>query len=119
MGLPRRLRLREAGRIREVMAHGRRVATPFGVVHVLPGETAHSRLCTAFARRVGNAVARNRGRRRVQELFRGWEPRWRGAWDVVFRARRDIVAADGHALAGALEELMMRAGALEAVSDGR
>lgn len=113
MGLPSRLRLRDRHRIREVLARGRRLHGPVGSLSLLAGETDSSRLCCAFSRRTGGAVQRNRGRRRVQEAFRGLLPRVSRPWDCVFRARPPAVETELGELTAALAQLLAAAGALE------
>lgn len=92
---------------------GRRWSSRLGTLWVLPGETASSRLCLVFPKRLGTAVKRNRGRRRVQEIFRAIHPRQRGSWDLVFRAQPPLFELAQPALVRELEELWARAGLLE------
>lgn len=113
VGLPRRLRLGPARRVREVARRGRRVGGRIGVLCYLPGETSLSRLGQSFARRLGTAVARNRARRRLQEAFLRLEPEISGAWDLFLRAGRGAMEADGCALRHGFEELLREAGLLE------
>jgi ribonuclease P protein component len=43
---------------------------------------------------VGNAVVRNRVKRRVREWFRASRQAFPGAWDIVVIARREAVELD-------------------------
>ncbi|MBI5831636.1 MAG: ribonuclease P protein component [Armatimonadetes bacterium] len=109
MGLPRRWRLGETNRIRQILARGRRSGGAIGSLHVLPGAGTETRACLVFSRRVGNAVVRNRGRRRVQAALLGLEPRLQGGWDLVFRGRAACGEIDFMALRAALERLLVEA----------
>ena len=61
-----------------------------------------------MSRKVGNAVERNRVKRRVREWFRRRHPGAGRAVDVVVIARRPAVELRGEALFEALDELTVR-----------
>jgi ribonuclease P protein component len=68
-----------------------------------------TRVGFTIGKRVGNAVTRNRVRRRLRELMRR---RWRGiapAWDLVIVARPPAARADAATLARELDTLLQRA----------
>jgi ribonuclease P protein component len=67
-------------------------------------------------RSVGNAVQRNRSRRRLREIVRRRLPRMpeRGYW-IVLIARRSVLEATHQALATDVEHLLARAGALSPI----
>lgn len=72
---PRERRLRRAEDFRRAQGSGQRVRTPHFILVVVRGPTpgAPARMGLVVSRKVGNAVARNRVKRRVRELFRTWE----------------------------------------------
>lgn len=57
-------------------------------------EGGPTRLGLTVSRRVGNAVVRNRVKRRLREWFR--EARWElsGTWDIVVIARREAAGLE-------------------------
>jgi len=57
------------------------------VLIAAPGAAPAARLGVTVSSRVGNAVARNRVKRRVRELFRTRSPHREGANDVVVIAK--------------------------------
>ena len=88
---PRSARLIKGSEFRHVLARGGRVAGSHLSLSLLRTELASSRVGLAVPRAVGNAVVRNRLKRRLRELFRtrfrralDEEP---GPCDLVIRAR--------------------------------
>ena len=61
------------------------------------------------SKRLGNAVARNRVRRRLREIVRPLLPRIAPGRDLVFVARPAAARADGAALHVAVVQLLTRA----------
>src|SRR5437867_4466306 len=84
---PRRLRLSGAA---EFLALGRsalRVSADPLQIRGRPNGLDHPRLGLAIARRVGNAVTRNRIKRLLREAFRLGQHDWPAGYDVVISVR--------------------------------
>ncbi len=77
---------------------GRRIHLTHLVVIYAQGTGQVSRFGMAVSRKVGNAVVRNRVKRRLREVFRHNQDELPGAWDVVFIARGSAAGADLPAL---------------------
>src|SRR5919108_2169896 len=71
-----------------------------------------SRFGLSTGRRLGNAVVRNRVRRRLREALRVMAPSFQPGWDVLIIARPALVEADHDALVGALRRILVRGGVL-------
>jgi ribonuclease P protein component len=71
-----------------------------------------SRFGLSTGRRLGNAVVRNRARRRLREALRVMAPSFQPGWDVLIIARPALVEADHDALVGGLRRLLTRGGVL-------
>jgi len=67
---PKAARLRRRADFLDVQRSGRRMHTPHFVVIRRAGRAADTRLGVTVSSRVGNAVARNRLKRLVREVFR-------------------------------------------------
>ena len=79
---------------------------------VLPNPEGGLRFGVSAGRSVGNAVQRNRAKRRIRAVLSELQPRIPPGWDIVVLARRGIRAADYAVLRAALEQLLRRAGVL-------
>jgi ribonuclease P protein component len=66
------------------------------------------RLGLTVSRKVGNAVVRNRVKRRIREWFRR-DLELRGSWDLVVIARREAAELGGDEVAQMLSGLAARA----------
>lgn len=76
---------------------GRRVAGRYATLIALPNALESDRLGIVASKRIGNAVLRNRAKRRLREIFRQGRPAAQSSrarrLDVVAIARREIVTA--------------------------
>jgi ribonuclease P protein component len=85
---------------------------PFFILCLLPNELGFSRCGFTASRRIGNAVARNRARRRMREVVRHLWLLIQPGWDLVWVARPAINSADFADLQAAGLRLLGRAGVL-------
>ena len=93
------------------MRHGGRSwAHPLLVLHARRSDGPHFRLGVSVGKRIGNAVCRNRIRRRVRELVRARLKELQPGWDVVIVARTPAASAPFLTLGSALDQLVERAG---------
>ena len=96
---PKRRRLTQASEYERVKQDGSARSGKLLMLNVLPVE--HSGPCRVgfvTSRRVGNAVARNRVRRRLREIVRHHQHQLRDGFWMVLVARKDAATADYRAL---------------------
>ena len=104
--MQRQHRLGSTGRISEIHRRGRSVANGLLVMRVLPNGLDRSRFCFVTGKRVGNAVVRNRVKRRLREVMRASAAA--PGWDTVLIARKGAGDADFKQLERAVHHLIRR-----------
>jgi ribonuclease P protein component len=85
---PKAVRLRRRREYLRVQRTGRRTHTRSFVLVRQRSAYRETRLGITVSSKVGNAVARNRIKRRVRELFRAWRPELPAGLDIVVIAKR-------------------------------
>ena len=106
--LPRRHRLTRKASFDAVFARGRRWTGKHVTIRTLPNERDEYRLGLSVSKAVGNAVARNRVKRRLREIVRGAgvPP----GYDVVVVARPSAADSPFPGLRADVMGLLRRAG---------
>ncbi len=99
-------RLTGDARISEIHREGRSAANSLLVFRLSPNGLERSRFCFIAGKRVGNAVVRNRVKRRLREAVRNYD--FRPGWDTIVMARRGAGDADYEELRRAVNNLMRR-----------
>ena len=104
--MQRRHRISGAKRHSQIHGQGVSLANRLLVVRYLANGLDHSRFAFVVSKRLGNAVTRNRIRRRLREAVRSVP--LRGGWDAVLIARRGAQNADYRELSQAARNLLRR-----------
>jgi ribonuclease P protein component len=113
----RRFRLSSSADFKRVRRNGRSYAHPFVVLITSHGEPDRLRFGVSAGRSLGNAVQRNRAKRRLREQLRQFEPQLQRGWDVVLIARKALPEASAAHLQRALQDLFEKAGLLKVDRD--
>ena len=107
--MKRRYRVRTDKQFQEIRRQGRSYANHLLVLWALPNHLAYSRFGFAVNSRIGNAVRRNRIKRRLREIIRLQQESIQPGWDIVLIARQPIRSADYQEMESACARLLRRA----------
>jgi ribonuclease P protein component len=78
---------------------GRRRQGSLTIVYFVPNELGHPRIGITASRKVGKAVARQRLKRRIKEIYRRWQDRSQlPAFDLVIHLKPEAGKSDFPAL---------------------
>lgn len=88
-------RLRHPHEYQRVFQQGEKLVGPLFILYILPTSASCSRLGLAVSKRLGNAVARNRVKRCLREVFRHHKAWLAPACDVVCVARQGGIGMAG------------------------
>ena len=98
---------------RRLYSKGKSAATPFLVVYARKSKRHTNRIGFTVSNKLGNAVKRNRVRRRLREIYRLNEQQFQCGWDIVVVARSRCVVADFQSITKAYLALAAKAGILK------
>lgn len=105
-------RLRPGGEFERVRQTGRSWPHRLLIVIVQPRAdepSAQSRVAVAAGKRLGNAVVRNRLKRRLREAIRQVYPQLASGYDLIVIARAPIIDVEVAQITAALSEVLRRA----------
>lgn len=106
--LPAQYRLRHSSAIQRVRREGKRWHHPLFVLFVAPNGAAISRFAVSAGRHTGNAVIRNRLKRRMREALRPHLPAVQAGYDCLLVARQPLAEATFAEIEAALSQLLQR-----------
>ena len=92
--------------------HTKGVADGFLVLYARKNRTEGNRVGITVSKKLGKAHIRNRTRRRIREVYRLNEEKFRPGWDIVVVARSKAVDAPFDALTKSYLSLAKKAGLL-------
>ncbi len=101
-------RLRQKALIQRAIQQGRKKVFPELVIYTLPNALPHPRLGLAVSRKVGNAIVRNRVKRRLREAFRLQQKRTAGQ-DIMVVARHSARQLSMRAMGVYFQQLLGKA----------
>ncbi len=105
--MQRAWRLRQRADFDRLKAHGKQWRHPLLALSVLPNSLSHNRYAFIASKRLGNAVTRNRIRRRLREAVR--HAALKQGYDIVLIARDNLAWQPYNRIVQILDELFQRA----------
>jgi ribonuclease P protein component len=106
----RRFRLARSTDFQRVRRIGKSYAHPLVVLLLAPNDLDHVRVGFVAGKAIGNAVQRNRVKRRLRACLSSWLPCFQGGWDMVFLARKPMDQAGFIEICAAVQALLKRVG---------
>ena len=88
-------------------------ANGFLVLYARPNRTGINRVGITAGKKLGKAVVRNRVRRRLREVYRLNEEKFKPGWDIVVVARSRCITASFEKLTDSYLSLAGKAGILK------
>ena len=110
--LCRSQRLTRSALFKETYGQGCRYVGRYMVLWIRKGEGVSCRLGVVASKKVGNAVARARARRRLREAFRTHRNRFSHNVDIILVSRKGVVSAPWNHIVEELLHLSKQAGIL-------
>jgi ribonuclease P protein component len=105
---PKALRLRRRGEFRRVYEEGQRRSAPLCTIFFRANGLLETRVGITAPRRLGNAVLRNRVKRRLREVFRLNRSLIPAGWDIVLNPRAGVAKVSFPLLVSELLRLFPR-----------
>lgn len=96
--MKRTMTVKENYEFRRIYAKGRSGVSPQLVIYVRQNHSGHNRIGVTVSKKLGNAVVRNRVRRRIREIFRLNQKELVQGYDMIVVARTRAVSAEYHEL---------------------
>jgi len=109
-GFPKGYRVSRSSDYQRIYDSGRKVHSGSFVLFGLANSMEHHRLGVTVSRRIGNAVVRNRVKRRFREIFRRSCDNIPHHFDFVVNAKRHCATVSFHALSAEFQAAMHRMG---------
>jgi ribonuclease P protein component len=107
--MKRKYRLKKLTDFKRVRRLGKSYAHPLIVLIKHPNDIGTNRIGISAGRSVGNAVNRNRCKRKIREALRPIINTIQPGWDIIFLARKPIAAESYNNIQSAVVSLLNRA----------
>jgi ribonuclease P protein component len=113
----RKIRLTRSTEFKRVRRSGKSYAHPLIVLIVEVNLQETTRVGVSAGRSIGNAVERNRAKRRMREAMRPILPALRPGWNLILLARKPLLQAEFPRIQAALLQLLERSDLLKSTDD--
>lgn len=108
----RKYRLKSSIDFKRVRRDGKSYAHPLVILIVCPNALSTIRIGVQAGKSIGNAVRRNRAKRKLRSAIQKFIPDIYSGWDAIFIARPPLIDVDWSAIHIAVRDLLSRSGLL-------
>jgi len=109
----RKFRLVKSADFKKVKDSGSAFFHPIVKMAVIKNELPHSRFAVITSKIIGNAVERNRCKRRMRAVINLLKSECEPGWDVIFIIRKSFSRSNSSEIRAAAENLLLQADLLE------
>jgi ribonuclease P protein component len=109
----RKFRLTKSADFKKVKDSGSVFFHPIVKMAVLKNELPHSRFAVITSKIIGNAVERNRCKRRMRAVLNLLKSECEPGWDVILIIRKNFIRSNISEIQAAVENLFIQAGLLK------
>ncbi len=106
--MDRRYRLKKSSDFQRVRNTGKAYAHPLFVLIYAPNSSTQTRVGIAAGRSIGNAVKRNRAKRRLRACIQPWLKQLEPGFDIILIARKPLLTASYDHLYSALVKALRK-----------
>ncbi len=106
----RKFRLTKSEDFKKVKNSGSVFSHPIVKMAVLQNELPHSRFAVITSKIIGNAVERNRCKRRMRAVINLFKSDCKPGWDVIMIIRKKFTRSNTSEIQAAVESLFLQAG---------
>lgn len=101
--------LKKDSDFRKVYKHGRSFANRYLVMYILENKSEFSRVGISVSKKVGNAITRNKIKRRIRESYRlNIDENVKNGYDIIFIARVSIKDVDYNDIEKAMKNIVKK-----------
>jgi len=108
--LNKKFRLSKTSDFQRVRKNGNSYSNPLVVLIAQENGSTHTKIAVSASRSVGNAVQRNRVKRKIREAMRTFLTQITPGWDIVILSRQRMTSASLDETKEALDHVLCRAG---------
>ncbi|MFW6268824.1 MAG: ribonuclease P protein component [Bacillota bacterium] len=107
--------LKNSSDFKKVYSRGKSNASYYLVIYWLPNNQGFNRFGFSISKKIGNAVTRNKLRRRLKEIIRIMEKqkKLKCGFDIIFIARKPVTGLDFHGIKKDVVKLFSKSGIKE------
>jgi len=105
-------RLRKTADFDRAYSEGKRIAGSYAVLFFCPSPSGRTRLGLSVSKKIGKAVARNRVKRLLREVFRLDKHKVKKGYDILLVAREGVAGLSFRQVEEVVIELFRRGGLL-------
>ncbi|HOE56977.1 MAG TPA: ribonuclease P protein component [Bacillota bacterium] len=102
-------KLRKNYEFKKVYNEGKYYVDKYVVMYIIKNNAAFNRIGFSVSKKIGNSVVRNKIRRQMKEIYRGFANNTKSGHDIVFTARAGIGSVNFSVIENSMITILKRA----------